>query len=103
MRTQISHLAGNLRLVHPRRAEVEQRARQLGDAGLALGFTSRTGSEIDLNVKDRQRVILDKEHARAGSRLPELDLRAGLGQLRGQGEKHAHQQLARIHHQALNQ
>jgi hypothetical protein len=41
-------------------------AGQGSDTRLALAFISRAGSKIDLNVDDRQRVILDEENARAG-------------------------------------
>jgi hypothetical protein len=51
-------------------------------ARLALAFMRRSGGKVDLDVDNRQAVVLDKQHARTRSRLPAFDFRSGVGELR---------------------
>ena len=101
-RPDVGHSAGDLRLVHAGNTQIEDTAGQGSHASLALAVVCRTRREIDLDIHNRKTMVLDEKDTRARSRLPALDLRAGVTQLRDKRQTQADQQHARIHEDPLS-
>jgi hypothetical protein len=94
---KVGHPAGNLRLVHPCNTQIDQGASQGSHASLALAFMRRTRRQSRPGRRQSASCGSRQTDTRARSRLPALDLRAGVTQLRDKRQTQADQQHARIH------